>query len=144
MRVDADIFSHDKLMRELPGLVSLFNSYGFTDEAEGTAVGEARVQQFYPAKSLSDGRVVIAASSDFPFTIDPNPFIAMQVGVTRNMPDGAEDLQWYGLPSITDMDDPTQLLAPQERMTIEEMIRAYMIKYSRPCKDKWFDIGGSL
>ncbi|MDL2318038.1 amidohydrolase [Eubacteriales bacterium OttesenSCG-928-A19] len=104
-----------------------YRVYGFTDEAEGTAVGEERVQHFYPMKSLADGGALIAASSDFPFTADPNPFIGMQVGITRNLPDGAEDQHWYNLPSITDMDDPAQLLAPEERVTIEDMIRAYTI-----------------
>lgn len=104
-----------------------YRVYGFTDEAEGTAVGEERVARFYPMKSIQDQGVVVASSSDFPFTIDPNPFIGMQVGVTRNMPDGAEDQLRYQLPSITDMDDPAQLLAPQERLTIQEMIRSYTI-----------------
>ena len=105
----------------------MYRVYGFTDEAEGTAVGEERVQRFYPLKSLADGGALVAASSDFPFTADPNPFIAMQVGVTRNLPDGAEDQIWYDLPSIADMNDPAQLLAPEERVTIAHMIRAYTI-----------------
>lgn len=104
-----------------------YRVYGFTDDAEGTAVGEERVNAFYPLKSLKDNGAVIAASSDFPFTSDPNPFVAMEVGVTRNMPKGAEDQLRYNLPPITDMDDPKQLLAPQERLSIQEMIRAYTI-----------------
>lgn len=96
----------------------------YWDVVEYAAIGE-RAEHMYPMKSFQDTGAVITASSDYPVTADPNPFVAMEVGVTRNLPGNAEELAAYGLQPITDMDDPAALLWPEERLTIQDMIRAY-------------------
>ena len=98
----------------------------YWDVVEYAALGE-RAEHMYPMKSFLDSGAVITASSDYPVTPDPNPFVAMELGVTRNLPGNAEELMAYGIEPISDMDDPTWLLWPEERLTIQDMIRAYTV-----------------
>jgi predicted amidohydrolase YtcJ len=66
-------------------------------------------KQFYPARSTKLAGATLVAGSDAPVvTRDPQPFVNMQVGVTR------ED---QGFPPAN----------PQERLTIRELIDAYTI-----------------
>lgn len=91
-------------------------------EIEHASLGD-RADTEYPLKSLQDAGATIVAASDYPVTIDPNPFIAVETGVTRNLADATP----YGVEEITDMDDPQWLLAPEERLSVEDMIRAYTV-----------------
>ncbi|HEY2661094.1 MAG TPA: amidohydrolase family protein [Caulobacteraceae bacterium] len=66
-------------------------------------------KQFYPAKSTKLAGAILAAGSDAPVnTRDPQPFVNMQVGVTRDEP---------GLPPAN----------PQERLTVRDVVDAYTI-----------------
>ncbi len=68
---------------------------------------------FYPARSTRNAGGLLAAGSDAPVgTRDPQPFINMQVGVTRSEP---------GLPSAN----------PWERLTIRDLVDAYTIGGAR-------------
>ena len=68
---------------------------------------------FYPAKSTRDAGGILAAGSDAPVnTRDPQPFVNMQIGVTRAMP-------------------PYPPANPWERLTIRDMIDAYTINGAR-------------
>jgi predicted amidohydrolase YtcJ len=68
---------------------------------------------FYPAKSTRDAGGVLAAGSDAPVgTRDPQPFVNMQIGVTRAEP---------GFPPAN----------PWERLTIRDMIEAYTMGGAR-------------
>lgn len=96
----------------------------YWDVVEEPAIGE-RASREYPLKSFLDTGAVLAASSDYPVTTVPNAFEAMEIGVTRNMPLTSTDVKNYGMEPITDIDDPTYLLTPEERLSIQEMIRAY-------------------
>jgi len=88
---------------------------------EYAVLGE-RAETEYPLKSLADKGAMLVFSSDFPVTNVPNPFYAIEIGVTRNLPDAAA----YGAPKdIADMDDPTYLLNPKERLDVKSMIRGY-------------------
>lgn len=70
-------------------------------------------QQFYPAKSTRDAGGILAAGSDAPVgTRDPQPFMNMQVGVTRSQP-------------------PYPPANPQERLNIRDLIDAYTINGAR-------------
>lgn len=82
-----------------------------------------RAEHQYPLESLNRKGVTIASSSDYPVTPEPNPFFAIQAGVTRNI----VDARFYGLADITDMEDPRFLLDPNERMTVESMVRSFTI-----------------
>lgn len=62
---------------------------------------------FYPAKSTQGAGAVLAAGSDAPVnTRDPQPFVNMEIGVTRALP---------GLPPAT----------PTERLPLRDLIDAY-------------------
>ena len=63
----------------------------------------------YPAKSALDAGAVVSAGSDAPvLTQDPQPFVNMEIGVTRAR---------HGLPP----------LSPWQRLTVRDVIDAYTI-----------------
>ena len=57
----------------------------------------------------------VASSSDFPVTPWPNPMVAMQAGVMRWLPES----MFGGNPA------PGDVLWPEERCTIQQMIHSY-------------------
>ncbi len=70
-------------------------------------------RQFYPARSTRDAGAILAAGSDAPVgTRDPQPFVNMQVGVTRAQA-------------------PLPPANPQERLNIRDLIDAYTINGAR-------------
>ena len=99
-----------------------FRIPGYTDCELHDAVGD-RVEMSYPVRTLYDSGVVIAFSSDCPVVLMPNPLVGIQAGVTRNMVNA--DL--YGLPAIEDANDPRYLLAPEQRLSVRQMIRGFTI-----------------
>ena len=90
---------------------------------DGPYLGEDRSWLEYPVKSLMDEGVMMTFSSDHFVTPVDNPFYAIEVSVTRNLFSG----EYYGVDDITDIDDPTWLLNPDERITVKEAIEAYTI-----------------
>lgn len=87
----------------------------------------------YPLQSFFREKVMVTASSDYPVTPEPNPFYAIEAGVTRNL----YNAESFGISDIKDMDDPTYLLNKNERASVLNMIRAYTINaaYSRYQED---------
>jgi predicted amidohydrolase YtcJ len=70
-------------------------------------------RQFYPARSIRDAGGVLAAGSDAPVnTLDPQPFVNIEIGVTRAQP---------GYPPAN----------PAERLTVPDLIDAYTINGAR-------------
>jgi predicted amidohydrolase YtcJ len=70
-------------------------------------------RQFYPARSTRDAGAILAAGSDAPVgTRDPQPFVNIQVGVTRAQP-------------------PFPPANPQERLNVRDLIDAYTINGAR-------------
>jgi predicted amidohydrolase YtcJ len=70
-------------------------------------------RQFYPAKSTKAAGAILAAGSDAPVnTRDPQPFINMQLGVTRALPG-------------------QNAANPQEKLTIRDLVDAYTINGAR-------------
>lgn len=92
----------------------------FWEPVEYATLGE-RAEHEYPMQSFLDAGVTLAFASDYPVTVNPNPFIAIEMAVTRNLANGAE----YGVEDITDMDDPRYLLWPEERVSINDAIRGF-------------------
>ncbi len=92
----------------------------YWEPKEKAALGE-RAERMYPMKSLADEGAVLASASDYPVTANPNPFEAIEAGVTRNLVNGEE----YGVPDIADMDDPAYLLWPEERVDAQRMVRSF-------------------
>lgn len=88
-----------------------------------------RAEFEYPLRSFFREAVTVTASSDYPVTPKPNPFYAVEAGVTRNIYNASS----FGVDDIRDMDDPTFLLNKDERASVLDMIRAFTINaaYSR-------------
>jgi len=82
-----------------------------------------RANQEFPLGTFFDKGVVVASSSDYPATAVPNPLLAIDIGVTRNIDNG----KFYGVEDITDMDDEKYLLNKEERATVRQMIKSFTI-----------------
>jgi len=85
-------------------------------------IGE-RAENQYPLGSFLKADVKLVASSDYPVTPEPNPFFAIQAGVTRNM----YNAQSFNLNDIENIDDPEFLLKKSERVSVCEMIKAFTV-----------------
>lgn len=48
--------------------------------------GEERRAQFYPYRRLTEAGVIVSVGTDFPVTPPPDPFVAMEGGITRSIP----------------------------------------------------------
>jgi len=88
---------------------------------DATMLGIARANREYPLRSLFDAGICVASSSDHPITADPNPWVALEIGVTRNLADAKR----YGVRDITRMDDKRYLLGKGQRVDIERMLLSY-------------------
>ena len=84
---------------------------------------EERAETEYPLASFLRAGAVLSASADHPVTPNPNPFHAVQAGVTSNLYNSRE----HGLDPITDKDDPRWLLNARERVSVMDMLRAYTV-----------------
>ena len=105
-----------------------FKYRGFFDDIEVPYLGE-RAYREYPMKSLSDAGVRLGAASDYNVTAVPAPLIGIQVGATRVYID-------------EDPEDMQQVLAPEERVSVEELVRAFTINNAYACRLD--DIAGSV
>ncbi len=111
------------------GVVACVNSYWhYKDplnyyDGELKNLGEERAEKEYPVKSLMDAGCIITCASDHPVTPEPSAFMAMQAGVTRNI----YDAEYAGIDELTDMDDPYGLLGKEERVSLEDMVKAFTI-----------------
>lgn len=91
-------------------------------QIEKPLLGE-RAEREYPLQSLFREGIVVSASSDYPVTPDPNPFYAIEAGVTRNLYNAAA----FGVKDIMHMDDPLYLLNKDERASVTDMVRSFTI-----------------
>jgi predicted amidohydrolase YtcJ len=72
-------------------------------------LGKERADSQYPMRSFIEAGIIMASSSDFPVTIPFDPVIGMQLGITRSE---------IGI-------DPEEVLWPEERTSLEEMITTF-------------------
>lgn len=105
-----------KKFKEL-GVIALPQPYWFSKDdyyynIQVPYLGQERADKEYPMKSFFDEEVVVASSSDYPVTIPCNPLEAIQYGVTR---------------SEFNTTDSTEILWPEERVSLEQMIRSFTI-----------------
>ena len=63
-------------------------------------------------KSFTDAGVMLAGASDYPVQVPSPPLLAIQLGITRCIPGET---------------NPDEILGPDERMSLEDMIAAYTI-----------------
>ncbi|MCL1800123.1 MAG: amidohydrolase [Promicromonosporaceae bacterium] len=90
---------------------------------EQPVLGE-RAEREWPAASFISAGAHPAFSSDYPVTTVPLPFFAIEIAVTRNLPDAAT----YGVDhDISGIDDPEFLLWPEQRVTVQDALRAFTI-----------------
>lgn len=75
-------------------------------------LGLPRADREYPLESFFQAGVVAASSSDYAVTIPCNPLRAIQIGITRCVPG---------------VSDPKEVLWPEERATLEQMIASFTI-----------------
>jgi predicted amidohydrolase YtcJ len=97
-------------------------------------LGQKRADEEYPMEIFFKAGVVVTSSSDYPVTIPCNPLVAIQTGILRSIPD---------------TDDPSQILWPEERATLDQMIASFTTNgaYALFCeretgsieKGKWAD-----
>ena len=82
-------------------------------------LGKKRADMQFPLKSFIDAGVMIVTSSDYGGTNPVNPLFAIQVGMTRTMPDGALP---YGV--VSDRHDPKykEQLWPEEKADLKDLI----------------------
>jgi hypothetical protein len=105
-----------KKFKEL-GVIALPQPYWFSKDdyyynIQVPYLGQKRADEEYPMKNFFDEEVVVASSSDYPVTIPCNPLEAIQYGITR---------------SEFSTIDSTEILWPEERVTLEQMIRSFTI-----------------
>jgi hypothetical protein len=81
-------------------------------------VGQERADRQYPMKSLFDAGVTVASASDYPVSWPPDPMVAIEIGVTRTVPEGSD--------AYVDPDFSTAL-GPSECVTVEQMIESFTI-----------------
>jgi len=93
------------------------------DYVDKIALGEERAYTEYPVKSLLDAGAILTASGDHPVSPVNNPFWAIEADVTRNL----NNAEYYGVDDITDINDPTWLLNPAERVSVMDMVKAYTV-----------------
>lgn len=79
-------------------------------------VGQERADRQYPMKSFFDQGVIVASSSDYPVTWPPDPLLAIEIGVRRTVPAGAEA---YVEPNFE------QALNPAESVSVHQMIESF-------------------
>ena len=81
-------------------------------ELEVKYLGLERAEKEYPMKSFVDAGVILAAASDYPVQVPSPPLLAIQLGITRCIPGET---------------DPNEILGPEERMTLEDMLAGFTI-----------------
>ena len=92
------------------------------DVVDYKLVGE-RAKHEYPLNSFVEAGVRIASSSDHSATPVPNPFFAIQAGVTRNL----YNASYFCVKTICNIDEEKWLLNQEERVSVEEMVRSFTI-----------------
>lgn len=70
--------------------IATINPYWFCksmvfNDSELVQLGSERTERMFPAKSLYDSGVQVAAASDFPVTAVPNPLIGIEMATTRTL-----------------------------------------------------------
>lgn len=88
--------------------------------------GDERAEREYPMQSFINAGALLVSSSDHGVTPYPIPFWATEGGMTRNL----INAEYYEVDEITDIDDPTWLLAPKKRVFLINMICSFTINFA--------------
>ena len=100
---------------------------------DATMLGARRATREYPLRALFDAGVIVASSSDHPITVQPDPLVAIEIGMTRNL----AAAKWYGVKDITKMESKRYLLGKGQRVSVERMLASYTRNgaYLMGCED---------
>ena len=99
-----------------------FKGPNWWENVDHQFLGE-RAEKEFPLGTFFANDIRVASSSDYPATIVPNPMLAIDVGVTRNIDNGC----FHGVDDIMHMDEEQYLLNKAERATVGEMIKSFTI-----------------
>ncbi|MGO0062382.1 amidohydrolase [Brevibacillus fluminis] len=91
-----------------------FKEPGYYNDIQVPYLGQERAEKEYPIKGLINLGVPLASSSDFPVTQEFGPLHSIETGVTR-LPEGSAST------------DPADILWPEERATLADMIASVTI-----------------
>ncbi|WP_418791877.1 amidohydrolase [Phosphitispora sp. TUW77] len=114
------------------GVVAMLNTYWAQIDdlyfMNGSFVGMDRADKFYPVNSLIKAGALVCSASDYPITAIPNPFIGIEIGVTRTAPDNYH-------PWIFDYSNSVFHKAhwPEEKASLPDMIDAFTINQACAC-----------
>ena len=92
------------------------------EQMERKVLGE-RAEQEYPVQSFLEKGVVVTSSSDHSVTLLPDPLLAIQMGVTRNMSHSCA--RSGNLAPVESADDEKWLLNKKERASVRDMIKSF-------------------
>jgi predicted amidohydrolase YtcJ len=103
------------------GVTAVLNPYWFLKDdyfydLQVPYLGPERAEREYPMASFFAAGVPVASASDFPVTVPPDPLTGIQVGVMR---------------SLSGETAPGDVLWPEERVTVEQMIESFTIAGAR-------------
>lgn len=105
-----------------------FKYRGFFDDIEVPYLGE-RAYREYPMRGLVNAGIRLGAASDYNVTPIPAPLRGIQIGAAR------VDLE-------EDPSDEKLILAPEERVSVKELVRAFTMGNAYACRLE--DIAGSI
>jgi predicted amidohydrolase YtcJ len=88
---------------------------------DAAMLGMRRATREYPLRRLFDAGLAVASSSDHPITVDPDPLVAIETGVTRNL----AAAKWHGVKDITSEDGKRYLLGKGQRVSVDRMLASY-------------------
>jgi len=82
-----------------------------------------RANNQQPIGSFFNAGVTLAASSDYPITIEPDPMRAIKIGVTRDI----DNPEYYGISKNEKIRAEKYSLDKKERASVAQMIKAFTI-----------------
>lgn len=88
---------------------------------DATMLGVRRASREYPLRALFEAGLTVASSSDHPITVEPDPLVAIEIGVTRNL----AAAKWYRVKDIARAESKRHLLGSRQRVDIGRMLASY-------------------
>ncbi len=94
--------------------------YSMTENIITEMLGDERARAQYPLGSFKSAGVKLAAGTDFPVTIPPNPFLGFKIGTTRTIDRNHPEYDLYKDSPLGPREDPMS-----EAVGLEDMIAMY-------------------
>ena len=94
----------------------------FMDNLSIPLVGAKRALNSYPTGRLKKAGIRVSAGTDFPVVIPPNPFIGIQTGITRSVPESHPEYRAFSGKVMGHPDHPTI-----DFMSLKDMVESYTI-----------------